>query len=153
MLSSIVTIKCLCDTKQDIHVIVKVVNGDFNEVIGRSTKKGALPLGFNGPQFIWSNLKSLAGLTQERIDYAFTNLRWRLLYLNAQMNHFEFNFILKYFWSDPSSLLPLTIFYFTSYLWKSNKSNFWNVFVKKRRLLAKMSGVEKALAKDPNDFW
>lgn len=44
-------------------------------------------MGFVGPNFTWSNLRNFSDLIQERLDRGFCNVGWRLLYLEATIEH------------------------------------------------------------------
>ena len=65
--------------------------------------------------------------------------------------HQDFPRIVKEAWLENNSL-PLAISNFTTKVMKWNREVFGNIFAKKRRMLAKLNGAQKALADRPNDF-
>ncbi|XP_023889031.1 uncharacterized protein LOC112001096 [Quercus suber] len=102
-----VDIFMLSSTEQEIHATVKLLLGDFNEVLSSEDKFGGrninlnraldfkecldscslLDLGFSGPKFTWSNLRQVSDLILDRIDRCFANPSWRLLYPEASVTH------------------------------------------------------------------
>ncbi|OMO85295.1 reverse transcriptase [Corchorus capsularis] len=215
----------------DSHTLPWLITGDFNDIINSHDKRGGAPmslsrtraflnclnycnvtdLGFKGPRFTWSNNRNLSQLIQERIDMAFANPDWRLMFSDAYVSHLP---------RTHSDHCPLLISFFKNQVEKGNKpfrfqkmwfnhldffplvhsswigvegdlSNrlnnvkenlkFWNkhsfgnVFRKKKKLLARLAGVEreidishsqflldlhktlsqeyKAILKDEEDIW
>lgn len=145
-------------------------------------------LGSKGPSFTCSNLRELSQLIWERLDYAFDNKQWKLMFPKASVIHlprvrsdhcallisfsnsqwqrrtrmfkFErmwldhpyFPGIVDNFWNDTTNPLVNTIRDFTSFLRDWNWTSFGNVFNKKKKILACINGVQRALANDPNEF-
>ncbi|KAH1037965.1 hypothetical protein J1N35_039708 [Gossypium stocksii] len=55
-------------------------------------------------------------------------------------------------WNDTTNPLVNRIRDFTSFLRDWNRTSFGNVFNKKKKILACINGVQRALANDPNEF-
>uniref|UniRef100_A0A2N9IBA5 Endonuclease/exonuclease/phosphatase domain-containing protein n=1 Tax=Fagus sylvatica TaxID=28930 RepID=A0A2N9IBA5_FAGSY len=82
--------------------------GDFNVLLSQSDKRGGRPfassytnifgslisdhglidLGFSGNPFTWSNKRSSLANIKERLNRAFSNSEWRLLFPNATLLHY-----------------------------------------------------------------
>ncbi|TYI08449.1 hypothetical protein ES332_A09G002500v1 [Gossypium tomentosum] len=143
----------------------------FNDILTIEDKNGGLPssprrlmadclndcnlfdLGFKGRCFTCSNLRELSQLIQERLDYAFDNNQWKLMFPKASVIHLPyFPGIVDNFWNDTTNPLVNTIRDFTSFLRDWNRISFGNVFSKKNKILACINGVQRALANDPNEF-
>ena len=87
----------------DSHNLPWAVMGDFNDMVSQEEKFGGNPichtrvraymncmdychlldLGFSGPKFTWTNMRGVADLIQERIDRAWANSNWKLLFPEA----------------------------------------------------------------------
>ena len=65
-----------------------------------------IDLGFLGPRYTWSNHHPLSHLIQERIDRAYANADWNVLYPDASVKH------LKRAHSDHNPILIITQFCF-----------------------------------------
>ncbi|KAF5442124.1 hypothetical protein F2P56_037171 [Juglans regia] len=81
--------------------------GDFNDLIDQNKKSGGRPIyynpnkglkalmdrnglidiGYMGPKFIWTNNRQGQALIRERLDRAIANQEWRLLFLDATLQH------------------------------------------------------------------
>ena len=92
-----------------LHSFPWVIVGDFNEMLSGDDKFGGNPvsisrafkfqeclnncgmigLGFSRPKFIWSNHRPLSQLIQGRIDRAFANADWNVLYPETCVKHLE----------------------------------------------------------------
>ena len=137
-----------------------------------------LDLGFVGPKFTWTNKRPLTNLILERLDRCFANPRWRMLYPEATITHLprtfldhcpvlievigsrtnvvntiwllhpQFPKVVEDAWSGDRSLLA-AISEFTTRVKKWNYEVFGNLFARKRRVLARLGGVQKALACNP----
>ncbi|KAH1092387.1 hypothetical protein J1N35_019644 [Gossypium stocksii] len=68
------------------------------------------------------------------------------------LDHPDFPGIVDNFWNDTTNPVVNTIRDFTSFLRDWNRTSFGNVFNKKKKILACINGVQRALANDPNEF-
>nr|XP_023928564.1 uncharacterized protein LOC112039890 [Quercus suber] len=102
-----VEVNHLASTEQEIHAIIKVIAGDFNEPFLGEDKFGGravsvnnsllfkecldrcnmVDLGFAGPRFTWTNKREVSALIQERIDRFFVNPEWWHLFPEAHVTH------------------------------------------------------------------
>lgn len=93
----------------ELHTLPWIIAGDFNEVLLDEEKFGGRPicisralkfqdclnncgmidLGFSSPWFTWTNWQLLPHLVQERIDRAFINADWNIVYPEACVKHLE----------------------------------------------------------------
>ncbi|XP_075670257.1 uncharacterized protein LOC142640029 [Castanea sativa] len=105
------------------------------------------------PWFTWSNHRPLSQLIQGRIDRVFVNPEWNSLFPEATVFHLEKTH------SDycPGSLgkpfKRLVGYIFLSEqatTW--NRTQFGNLFQRKNRILARLKGIQKSLAMNPNSF-
>ena len=67
------------------------------------------------------------------------------------MHHPEFHEVVKRAW-DRDLPLPIAIGNFTSKVKQWNHEVFGNLFVRKKRVLARLNGVQKAMSNNPNHF-
>ena len=67
------------------------------------------------------------------------------------LSHPDFPSVVTQAWSLPSTNLSETFHHFTSLVTNWNKLNFGNIFKKKRRVLARIRGVQTALALHPTE--
>ena len=65
--------------------------------------------------------------------------------------HHDFPMVLQQAWSEDRALQEATL-EFVIRVRKWNCEVFGNLFARKRRILARLHGVQKALANNPNDF-
>ncbi|GLT52016.1 hypothetical protein SLA2020_253800, partial [Shorea laevis] len=98
---------CAISTVASANNLPWLMIGDFNEKLTSNDKRGENPisqhksrafktcldycnmidLGFVGPKFTWSNKRPISQLIQARLDRAFANPSWNLLYPNAMVKH------------------------------------------------------------------
>uniref|UniRef100_A0A2N9FS20 CCHC-type domain-containing protein n=1 Tax=Fagus sylvatica TaxID=28930 RepID=A0A2N9FS20_FAGSY len=113
------------------HDLPWVMIGDFNDIMSSEEKWGGnvpshtriseyrdcmnkcnmIDLGFSGPKYTWSNLHDISSLIMQRLDRAWANPSWSVLFPNALVTH------LPRFHSDPLSYtcsLFVTILFVTS---------------------------------------
>ncbi|KAM1885493.1 hypothetical protein ACFX14_038166 [Malus domestica] len=140
-----------------------LIAGDFNELIHSSEKKG--DLAFIGTKFTWSKKNEYGDIVWERLDRDLCNIVWRHLFSEAYVRH------LAKVKSDHCPLLiglhskhipnpDLKAFRFQAIaqgdascksIILSSAFQSWNynvfgcIFQKKRRLLARICGIQKAL--------
>jgi hypothetical protein len=190
----------------DSHNIPWAVMGDFNDIVSSDEKFGGnlicrtrvqaylncmdychlIDLGFSGPKFTWTNMRGVMDLIQERLDRAWANSNWKLIFPEAQihhlarinsdhcplllkldppppsstdrpfrfqpcwLNHPDFPRIVKEAWQRHNDNLSTAISEFISSAQTWNSEVFGNIFTNKRRLLARLLGIQKALARHPS---
>uniref|UniRef100_A0A2N9HIV3 CCHC-type domain-containing protein n=1 Tax=Fagus sylvatica TaxID=28930 RepID=A0A2N9HIV3_FAGSY len=133
--SDLVDVEHLCSTEQEIHVSVKVRGSNTLWLLSAIY---ASPRRFER-RILWNNLSVIAELH---------NLPWVMVR--------DFNDILSCdkkwgAWASPASNLAGTFAIFTALVSAWNKLVFGNIFQRKKRVLARMSGVQGALASNPSD--
>jgi hypothetical protein len=71
------------------------------------------------------------------------------------LSHSDFPRIVEQAWASPVSNLFVIFYTFTSLVIVWNKLNFGNIFHRKNRILARLSGVQCALSSNPSEslFW
>ncbi|XP_075634949.1 uncharacterized protein LOC142607348 [Castanea sativa] len=123
-----------------------------------------IDIGFSGTRFTWLNQRPLTNLIQERIDKVFVNAEWNGLFPKASVQHLErahsdhcpvllwlnrsqdvkfprpFSLLANV--ADPPGLPE------DSRIW--NKNIFGNLFHRKKRVLARLGGIQAALSVNPN---
>ena len=67
------------------------------------------------------------------------------------LHHPDFHTVVKMAW-DMDPPLPSLIDNFTEKAKKWNRETFGNLFAHKKRVLARLHGVEKAMFNNPSDF-
>ena len=67
------------------------------------------------------------------------------------LHHPDFHDVVRGAW-EQESILPSAIKLFTNRVTNWNKTVFGNLFARKRRLLARINGTQKALSNGPNQF-
>ena len=67
------------------------------------------------------------------------------------LHHPEFHTVVKMVW-DRDPPLPSAIDMFTEKAKKWNREVFGNLFARKKRVLARLCGVQKAMSNNPSDF-
>ncbi|XP_023884843.1 uncharacterized protein LOC111997036 [Quercus suber] len=147
----------------ELHNMAWVIAGEFNEPLVEDDKFGGrtvsmnrslqfkdcldkcnmVDLGFSGPRFTWSNGRELSMLIQERIDRFFVNIVWYSNFPEAKVTH------LTRCHSDHcpnpiNSLQGATNNLFIE-VKRWNKEYFGNVLSKKRRIMARLNGIQKAI--------
>ncbi|XP_050248751.1 uncharacterized protein LOC126696003 [Quercus robur] len=194
-------------TLSEMHSLLWVIAGDFNEPLNDEDKFGGrgvsvnrfmlfkecldkcnmLDLGFLGLRFTWTNRRDVNVFIQERIDRYFVNHDRCAIYLEARVTHLTrchsdhcpvlletlpsssthilrpFKF--QSFWLSgptfpslvskewaPSRKLPMAIEGFTQEAQRWNKLHFGNILAKKKPLLARLNGIQRALANGPSSF-
>ncbi|XP_030958722.1 uncharacterized protein LOC115980633 [Quercus lobata] len=118
-------------------------------------------MGFSGPRYTWTNKQDINNLILERIDRFFMNPDWCVLYPEVKVSH------LPRFHSDHCPVLMETcpgravrlnrdrnfaesieVFAKEATIW--NRDHFGNIHQKKRRILARIYGAQKALSISPS---
>jgi ribonuclease HI len=146
-----------------------------------------LDLGFSGPKYTWSNGQDISTLIMQRLDRAWVNSEWRILFPEAYVTHLtrthsdhcpillslwpsshnslprpfrfeniwlshpEFPTVVDKAWSAPCPNLLSTFELFTSLVTTWNKNTFGNIFQRKKRILARINGMQCALATNPSE--
>ncbi|KAA3462487.1 reverse transcriptase [Gossypium australe] len=153
--------------------------GDFNQILSLAEKQGGAPESFrrmdqfrdvmatkqliqldaSGCIFTWSNGQYVHGLIRKKLDRALCNVAWLQTFKDVVVRNFPRSHsdhcpvvvsLCGSNWDNvelPDSLLSLQIS-----LGEWNKSIFGNIFKRKRHLLARLDGVQKALEIRPNPF-
>ncbi|XP_075671161.1 uncharacterized protein LOC142640761 [Castanea sativa] len=177
--SNIVEVSLLAKTEQEIHVLIKVRPSDlnFNEPLLNEDKFGGravsinksllfkecldkcnmVDLGFARPRFTWTNKRGISDLIQERIDRVFVNPEWWNLFPEPRVTHLTrfwlsdvtFSGVVSGAWSHTNELSE-AIRRFTRDAKDWNKSHFGNVFAKKKRIMAWLNGIQRAMAITPS---
>jgi hypothetical protein len=134
-----------------------------------------IDLGFSGPRFTWSNCHDVSYLIMERLDRALANLDWRILFPEATVSHLTrthsdhcpllltlcpiiphvlprpFRFESIWFSHSDFPNIVLTFNTFASLVTVWNKREFGNIFHRKNRILARLNGIQCALASNPSE--
>uniref|UniRef100_A0A2N9FE83 CCHC-type domain-containing protein n=1 Tax=Fagus sylvatica TaxID=28930 RepID=A0A2N9FE83_FAGSY len=190
-----------------LHNLPWVMVGDFNDIISGDEKWGGnspvasriaeynncmntcsmLDLGFSGPKYTWSNGQDISTLIMQRLDRAWVNSEWRILFPEAYVTHLtrthsdhcpillslwpssknslprpfrfeniwlshpEFPTVVDKAWAAPCPNLSSTFDLFTSLVTTWNKNTFGNIFQRKKRTLARITGMQVALATNPSE--
>ncbi|KAJ7949855.1 reverse transcriptase [Quillaja saponaria] len=69
------------------------------------------------------------------------------------LSHLQFSDMVKNFWGSSSELLPGLLDSFASNLKIWNNDVFGNIFLRKRRILARLKGIQKALCLNSNPYF
>ncbi|XP_050251353.1 uncharacterized protein LOC126698278 [Quercus robur] len=162
----------------ELHKLSWVMAGDFNEPLIDEDKFGGrgvninrslafkdcldrcsmVDMGFLCPRYTWTNKRDISNLILERIDRFFMSPEWCVMYPNARVTH------LPRCHSDHCPVLmealPITwngnreleesIDYFSKDASAWNRNHFGNIHQKKRRILARLHGTQKALSINPS---
>lgn len=178
-----------------------VIIGDFNQVLSTeesstSTARGfnrmtrmneviqtrqLIDLGNSGPKYTWTNKRKDGALIRKRLDRAFCNMRWRILFSEAMVRtlprthgdhsplllniqglapprrdkrpfrfeaawllHPDFQNFLVTNWAQDTELNE-AITEFIEAIKKWNKEIFGNIFERKKRILARLVGIQRSL--------
>ncbi|KAK4726505.1 hypothetical protein R3W88_031422 [Solanum pinnatisectum] len=140
-----------------------------------------IDLGFKGARYTWSNhRKRRASLILERLDRAFVNHSWSDLWPNTLthsdhnpllitingspgskknkpfrlekfwVDHPEFSDLVKRSWENKSLYDALPIFTSNAIEW--SKKTFGNIFLKKKKILARLEGIQNSYAFPTSSF-
>ncbi|XP_030925036.1 uncharacterized protein LOC115952092 [Quercus lobata] len=171
-----VDVVVLSAIEQEIHATVQLLLGDFNEVLCGEDKFGGRRVNLNrafefkdflddcalqilsGGFFFLKHLlptclgifRTIARFSLSSIDPP-TELDKPFRFQTMWLHHPEFPEIVKGSWGLHLNL-GLAIKQFTEKAKKWNKDVFGNIFARKRRVLARLYGVQKALSNGPNQF-
>uniref|UniRef100_A0A2N9IBY2 Reverse transcriptase domain-containing protein n=1 Tax=Fagus sylvatica TaxID=28930 RepID=A0A2N9IBY2_FAGSY len=91
--SNALEIDHLCSTEQEIHVSVKKWVGNvpnharISEYRDCMNRCNMIDLGFSGPKYTWSNLHDISSLIMQRLDRAWANPSWNVLFPDALVTH------------------------------------------------------------------
>ncbi|XP_028089245.1 uncharacterized protein LOC114289680 [Camellia sinensis] len=125
---------------------------------------GLMDLGFSGPCFTWTNLRQASGIIRERLDRALCNNDWHLLHPDTTIFHLprihsdhcpillNLNPHLQS-WSNPTNPYTNCVSDFKDRVSLWNKTTFGNIFLRKKRLAARILGVQKSLDSVSNPFF
>ncbi|XP_019150554.1 PREDICTED: uncharacterized protein LOC109147346 [Ipomoea nil] len=139
--------------------------GDFNSVLcpdetsspekfsmSRSTefrnwifREGLMDLGYTGSKFTWMRGANTSAFKGAWLDRALGNVEWKFNFPNSCVQHLPMialdhtPIMVKFESHSPIQSLA-----------DWNKSTFGNVFLRKKRLMARISGVQRAMAVKPN---
>ncbi|XP_075647222.1 uncharacterized protein LOC142618104 [Castanea sativa] len=163
-----------------LHSLPWLMLGDFNEVLSINDKSGGnlvnmnralrfkdcldfcgmIDLGFHGARLTWVNKNEVGHFIQERLDRAFANSAWSNLYPEAIVKHLpkiHSNHcpILLSLEKAPGIYLPRPFRFQPNFIepvkiW--NKEVFGNIFQRKSRIVARLNGIQKALANGSSSF-
>ncbi|GLT95486.1 hypothetical protein SLE2022_131660 [Rubroshorea leprosula] len=182
--------------------------GDFNDVIEQSEKFGGNPvcqarirayldcmnicrmidLGFIGNRFTWANMRFSHQLIRERLDRAWANPDWKLLFPEAALfhlprtssdhcpllldlnpsyprvgtrpfrmekfwlNHPEFQNLVHQIWSMDGSNTSVCLDRTMSQAKSWSKLTFGDIFKRKKKLLARLSGIQNSSSYNHSAF-
>lgn len=185
-----------------------VIAGDFNEVLDSQDKFGGRAintsraslfrncmntcgmsdLGFSGSRFTWTNTQSTGNLIKERLDRAWANSSWNLLFPNANVLHLPrthsdhclillstdpiiatpilrpFRFesfwfsdpsvysVIEKSWNPPSTSFAQKTVSLSNNIAIWNKEHFGNIFHRKKKIFARLAGIQKAQDSNPCAF-
>ncbi|XP_050249064.1 uncharacterized protein LOC126696350 [Quercus robur] len=125
------------------HNLPWAVMGDFNDVVCDDEK-------MRGPKFTWTNKEDLPGLIQA-LDNPPIRIGERPFWFQSSwLNHASFPPIFRDAWEGNQQNIRSAIITFTLKARNWNREKFGNIFWKKRNLVARLGGVEKALAQNPS---
>ncbi|XP_030930737.1 uncharacterized protein LOC115956530 [Quercus lobata] len=155
------------NTIANSHNLPWIVVGDFNEMLSNDGKLGGRPislyranlfkecldscnmadLGFNGPRFTWTNKHDIGSLIQERLD----RLSRPFGFQSSWLADDSFPNLVQDAWSNNPGLYD-AIKKFTTKAAEWNRVHFGNIFAKKRRVLARLGGIQRVMADRPSSF-
>nr|XP_023873993.1 uncharacterized protein LOC111986559 [Quercus suber] len=147
----------------ELHDMPWVIAGDFNEILTAEDKFGGkavgvsssllfkecldncnmIDIGFAGRWFTWTNKREVHALIQERLDRFFVNPSWCLLYPDARVMHLT---------RCHSDHCPVKLEMLPKNATEWNRNHFGNIFVKKKNIMARLNGIQQAVASKPSNF-
>ena len=124
-----------------------------------------LDLGFAGSKFTWTNKRPITSLILERLDRCFANPSWRMLYPEAIVTHLPRTFlnhcpVLVELLSTRTNVTNKPFCFHSMWLLHPQFPKvveeawfevFENLFARKRRMLARLGGIQKARACNPSE--
>uniref|UniRef100_A0A2N9GZ20 DUF4283 domain-containing protein n=1 Tax=Fagus sylvatica TaxID=28930 RepID=A0A2N9GZ20_FAGSY len=192
--SAAVELELLTSTEQGNSCLGSEVGREFHQLASRIAEYNncmntcsMLDLGFSGPKYTWSNGQDISTLIMQRLDRAWVNSEWRILFPEAYVTHLtrthsdhcpillslwpsshnslprpfrfeniwlshpEFPTVVDKAWAAPCPNLSSTFDLFTSLVTTWNKNTFGNIFQRKKRILARINGMQCALATNPSE--
>ncbi|KAL6202672.1 hypothetical protein ACLB2K_026377 [Fragaria x ananassa] len=162
----------LSEFASSVHLPWLII-GDFSELYSSADKNGGslagkfggmrswvdsfglVDLGFQGPEFTWTDKR-----VRERLDRSFCTDAWRILFPEAFVQHLppmwfqqeSYNDFVKDKWQSYNGDVHCKVNKLAGDLQEWNSKVVVNIFRKKRKLLARISGIQKSLCQNYNPF-
>ncbi|XP_050273143.1 uncharacterized protein LOC126716155 [Quercus robur] len=144
--SDLVQVDVLAATEQEIHALIRALMGDFNEVLSADEKYGGNPI-FQ---------RRVRAIKECMDDYSMMDLGFSgpkpFRFQTIWLSYSEFPVVVRDAWASREGNLAEAISNFKTKAQRWNKEVFGNVFLRKKKNLARLLGAQRALAVCPNSF-